>query len=719
MYTGIVEELGEVVGIERLADAARITVRGPLVTSDASHGDSLAINGVCLTVTGTRDGTFTADVMLETLNRSCLGGLRPGSPVNLERPMRLDGRLGGHLVQGHVDGTGAIVSRSPGGHWDVVRISLPESLARYVVEKGSVSVDGVSLTVTKTGGTARPALVRGEPDPRDAGPHHAGPQAARRPGQPGGRRDRQVRGEAARRERTVMTAARTGPPARRPQAPDGTRLDTLERAIADIAAGRPVVVVDDADRENEGDIIFAAAKATTELLGFMIRYTSGVICVPMPGEDLDRLQIPLMTNREQRADADRVHRQRGRQGRRHHRDLRRRPGPHGQGPGGLRDRALRAGPPRPHLPAALRRGRRAAPARAHRGRGGPGPAGRAGPAGVLAEVVNDDGSMARLPALRRFADEHGLALISISQLIEYRRHTERMVRRVAQTRLPNAYGEWQAYGYLNSVDGTEHVALVLGDLGDGEQVLTRVHSECLTGDVFGSRRCDCGAQLAAAMAAIASEGRGVVLYLRGHEGRGIGLLSKLQAYQLQDAGADTVDANLELGLPADAREYSTGAQMLADLGVRSIRLLTNNPAKVSGLSGFGIEVAGRCPLPVLVTEENRRYLTAKRDRLGHQLDDLLLPNGAAARTAAGAKPSERRRPSRRGRRGRRRPEPGDRGHPLARRRSPTRSPPGRWPPPGPAGSSSRWWSACPARWSCRWSPPSWPAGTTPWSASAR
>jgi 3,4-dihydroxy 2-butanone 4-phosphate synthase/GTP cyclohydrolase II len=251
------------------------------------------------------------------------------------------------------------------------------------------------------------------------------------------------------------------------------------------------------------------------------------------------------------------------------------------------------------------------------------------PAGVLSEVVNDDGSMARLPALRKFADEHGLALISISQLIEYRRHTEQMVRRAAQTKLPNAYGEWQAFGYLNSVDGTEHVALVLGDLGDGAQVLTRVHSECLTGDVFGSRRCDCGGQLAAAMAAIASEGRGVVLYLRGHEGRGIGLLSKLQAYHLQDGGADTVDANLELGLPADAREYSTGAQMLLDLGIRSIRLLTNNPAKVDGLSGFGIEVTGRSALPVLVTEENLRYLTAKRDRLGHQLDNLALPNGAA------------------------------------------------------------------------------------------
>jgi 3,4-dihydroxy 2-butanone 4-phosphate synthase / GTP cyclohydrolase II len=247
------------------------------------------------------------------------------------------------------------------------------------------------------------------------------------------------------------------------------------------------------------------------------------------------------------------------------------------------------------------------------------------PAGVVAEIFNDDGTMARLPQLRAFADEHGLPLISIAQLIEYRRHSERTVRRMVQTRVPNQYGEWRAYGYLNSVDATEHVALVLGDIEDGDDILVRMHSECLTGDVFGSRRCDCGAQLAAAMAAIAAEGRGVVLYLRGHEGRGIGLLSKLRAYQLQDAGADTVDANLELGLPADAREYSTGAQMLADLGVRRLRLLTNNPAKLAGLFGFGIEVTGRVSLPVAATEDNLRYLMAKRDRLGHQLDDLFVP----------------------------------------------------------------------------------------------
>jgi 3,4-dihydroxy 2-butanone 4-phosphate synthase/GTP cyclohydrolase II len=257
--------------------------------------------------------------------------------------------------------------------------------------------------------------------------------------------------------------------------------------------------------------------------------------------------------------------------------------------------------------------------------------------------------MARLPALRAFADEHGLALISIAQLIEYRRHSERMVRRVVETRMPNQFGEWRAFGYLSSVDGTEHLALVLGDIGvPGEDgVLVRMHSECLTGDVFGSQRCDCGEQLKAAMAMIAAEGRGIVLYLRGHEGRGIGLVSKLRAYQLQDGGADTVDANTELGLPVDAREYSTGAQMLADLGVRSLRLLTNNPAKVLGLSGFGIKVTGRVSLPVTPTPDNLRYLMAKRDRLGHQIDnlppqagDLAPPDGdSAAVTAAGHSPA--------------------------------------------------------------------------------
>ena len=467
-------------------------------------------------------------------------------------------------------------------------------------------------------------------------------------------------------------------------------LDDIDRAIKDIAEGRPVVVVDDADRENEGDIILAASMATPELLAFMIRYTSGVICVPLPGAELDRLHLPLMTSQntehmrtaftlsvDARAGvttgisaADRaatiarlVDPETTAQ------DLVR-PGhifPLRYAEGGV---LRRPG----HTEAAVDLARLA---------GLP-------PAGVLAEVVNDDGTMARLPELRTFADTHDLALISIEQLVEYRRRTERQLTREAQTRLPNAFGLWQAFGYRHEIDGTEYVALVLGDVADGTDVLTRLHSECLTGDVFGSLRCDCGAQLEAAMAAIAAEGRGVVLYLRGHEGRGVGLLSKLQAYALQDAGADTVDANLELGLPVDAREYSAGAQMLADLGVRSIRLLTNNPAKVRGLTGCGVDVTARVPLTAAVTPYNLRYLTTKRDKLGHQIQNLSDPERAVVlhprmdgpscfhprmdgpwcfhppmKRRGGGGRGERRGPARCGRGRCLGAQPGHRGHPLA------------------------------------------------------
>jgi 3,4-dihydroxy 2-butanone 4-phosphate synthase/GTP cyclohydrolase II len=244
------------------------------------------------------------------------------------------------------------------------------------------------------------------------------------------------------------------------------------------------------------------------------------------------------------------------------------------------------------------------------------------PAAGIAELVNDDGTMMRGAQLRAFADEHGLCLVSIADLIRYRRSNERQVQRVASTRLPTVAGEFLALGYRDLVTGAEHVALVKGTVGDGEAVLVRVHSECLTGDTFGSLRCDCGPQLQAAIALVEAEGRGVVLYMRGHEGRGIGLVHKLRAYQLQDAGADTVEANLALGLPADARDYGTGAQILADLGVRSMRLITNNPAKRAGLEGYGLSILERVRLPATATPENVRYLRTKRDRMGHELDDL-------------------------------------------------------------------------------------------------
>ena len=410
-------------------------------------------------------------------------------------------------------------------------------------------------------------------------------------------------------------------------------LDDVDRAIKDIAAGRPVLVVDDENRENEGDIIFAASQATPELLAFMIRYTSGVICVPMREADLERLQLPQMTAHNTE----------------HHRtaftvsvDARDRIS---TGISAADRAATIAKLVDPATTAAdLVRPGHIFPLRYTEG----GVLRRAGhteaavdlarlaglpEAGVLCEVVNDDGTMARLPELRAFANTHDLALISIEQLIEYRRHNERQLSRQAQTRIPNAYGQWQAFGYRNEIDRTEYMALVLGDV-TGESVLTRLHSECLTGDVFGSLRCDCGAQLDAAMAAIAAEGRGVVLYLRGHEGRGVGLLSKLQAYELQDAGADTVDANTELGLPVDAREYSAGAQMLADLGAGSVRLLTNNPAKVTGLADCGVDITARVPLASAVTPFNLRYLTTKRDRLGHQIQELEDSERAGARAPA-------------------------------------------------------------------------------------
>ncbi|GAA3975725.1 bifunctional 3,4-dihydroxy-2-butanone-4-phosphate synthase/GTP cyclohydrolase II [Thermobifida alba] len=399
-------------------------------------------------------------------------------------------------------------------------------------------------------------------------------------------------------------------------------LDDIEEAIKDIAGGRPVVVVDDADRENEGDLVFAADAATPELMAFTVRHTSGVVCVPMLGEDLDRLNLPLMTPRNE----DSLHTA-------YTVTVDARTGVHTGISAADRSRTVRLLADAASVPGDFTRPGHVFPLRYRPGgvlvrRGHTEAAvdlarlaGRR-PAGVIAEIVNDDGSMARLPRLREFADEHGLRLVSVEQLVEYRRRTETLVERVVETRIPNRYGEWRAVGYRSTVDDSEHVALVHGDLGDGQEVLVRLHSECLTGDAFGSHRCDCGDQLDAAMARIAEAGSGVIVYQRGHEGRGIGLLHKLRAYQLQDEGADTVDANLRLGLPADAREFGTGAQVLADLGVRSVRLLSNNPQKAGGLADHGVVVVERIPMPANITPDNLRYLRTKRDRMGHDLPGL-------------------------------------------------------------------------------------------------
>ncbi len=410
-------------------------------------------------------------------------------------------------------------------------------------------------------------------------------------------------------------------------------LDTIEEALADIAVGMAVVVVDDEDRENEGDLIFAASRATPELMAFTIRHSSGVICVPMPADMLDRLEIPLMTphNRDKLrtaytisvdardgvstgiSAADRAHTARVLADSATEPWELTRPGhvfPLRYREGGVLNR-------RGHTEAAVDLARMAGLT----------------PAGVLVELVNDDGTMKRGTEIREFCDEHGLKMISIEQMVHYRRRTESHVQRLARTTLPTRHGAFTAFGYRITTDGSEHVALVHGDPADlagDEPVLTRVHSECLTGDVFGSERCDCGPQLEEAMDLIVREGKGVVVYLRGHEGRGIGLLAKLQAYELQDNGRDTVDANLDLGLPADARHYGAATQILRDLGVSSVRLLTNNPAKTSGLESYGVHVAERVALTPHPNDHNLAYLLTKRDRMGHQLDGLGDGPGAGA-----------------------------------------------------------------------------------------
>ena len=400
---------------------------------------------------------------------------------------------------------------------------------------------------------------------------------------------------------------------------EGVRLDTVEEALASLRAGRAVVVVDDEDRENEGDLIFAAGEATPDLVGFMIRHTSGYICVAMTGADLDRLGLPPMTsvNEDRRGTAYAVSvdardvKATGISATDRARTIKvladsatepwelTRPGhvmPLRAVPGGV---LRRSG----HTEAAVDLARMAG----------------LSPSGALCELVNDGGTMMRAPQCREFADQHDLVMISIADIIRYRRHTESLVRRVGHRSLPTEFGDFTAYTFRSDTDDAEHVALVVGDIGDGHDILVRVHSECLTGDVFGSYRCDCGPQLHTALRRVAQEGRGVVLYVKGHEGRGIGLLHKLRAYTLQDEGRDTVDANLDLGLPADARDYGTGAQILADLGIRSMRLLTNNPAKRAGLEGYGLTIVERVPLEIHPNEHNAVYLQTKVDRMGHQL----------------------------------------------------------------------------------------------------
>ncbi len=394
--------------------------------------------------------------------------------------------------------------------------------------------------------------------------------------------------------------------------------DPIESVVADLRKGRLVIVVDDADRENEGDLILAAEKATAKNISFMVRYTSGVVCVPLEGGDLDRLEVPLMTqqNMERMRTAytisvdaargvstgisatDRAHTIRLLADPKTCHDDLVRPGhifPLRYRDGGVRRRAG-------HTEAAIDLVRLAG----------------LRPAGVLAEVVNDDGTMARLPALLKFAKKHKLKICNIADLIEFRRTREKLVEHVETIKMPTDYGDFDLHLYRSKLDGQHHLALVRGDVAGKPNVLVRVHSECLTGDVFGSRRCDCGPQLHQAMRQVADTGCGVILYMR-QEGRGIGLAPKIKAYKLQEAGLDTVEANLKLGYGMDLREYGLGAQILVDLGLKTIRLLTNNPKKVVGLKGYGLKITQQVPIRVKANPHNEKYLKTKREKMGHLL----------------------------------------------------------------------------------------------------
>ncbi|MEA4925990.1 MAG: bifunctional 3,4-dihydroxy-2-butanone-4-phosphate synthase/GTP cyclohydrolase II [Syntrophomonadaceae bacterium] len=396
--------------------------------------------------------------------------------------------------------------------------------------------------------------------------------------------------------------------------------NTIDEAIQDMKEGKMLIIVDDEDRENEGDIVIAAEKSTPEIVNFMASQAKGLICMPMTGERLDELDIQPMvlenTDNHQTAFTVSVDFATTRTGISAHE----------------RADTIQALINPDSKPVDFRRPGHIFPLRYREGgvlkrtghtEGSIDLAKLAGlyPATVICEIMSNDGTMARVPELMDFAQEHQIKIVTIADLIQYRRRNEKLVVRVEDTRLPTRYGDFTAIGYESLLDGKEHMALVKGQWKENEPILVRVHSECLTGDVFGSNRCDCGEQLQTALAMIEKEGKGVFLYMR-QEGRGIGLINKIKAYKLQDNGRDTVQANLDLGFPPDLRDYGIGAQILVDLGVRKMRMMTNNPKKIKGLEGYGLEVVERVPIEMPVKDENRRYMQTKKEKMGHWLASM-------------------------------------------------------------------------------------------------
>ena len=593
MFTGIVQERGRVASF----DGGRLVIESQI---EAGIGDSVAVDGVCLTVADSENGTLVFDVMVETLERAKLFG----AEVNLEPALRAGDPLGGHYVQGHVDGVGTVRSVELEGDGKRVWIDAEPELMRYLVEKGSITVEGVSLTVaglaedgfavalvqhtlaaTTLGALAPGDKVNLETDvlakyverllpglrifgmkveEKSAVRHHRGGDRGHPSGQVRGRR-------------------RRGRPRERGR-PD-------DRGPVRHARGREL--------HDEG-----GARAD----------------LPLPhGRSLRRARPSSDDGAKRDAVRHGLHRLGRGARRRDHGDLRAGSLAHDSGRRRSRGEAGRSRAARPRLPASRAR-EGGVLARAGQTEAAVDLARLAGliPAGVVCEIMNEDGTMARVPDLIPYCERHGLKLITTAALIEYRRRHERLVERMTTVAMPTMYGDFTAVAFRETLTGKHHVALVKGDVEGAENVLVRVHSECLTGDVFHSLRCDCGEQLEQALERIAAEERGVLLYM-AQEGRGIGLLNKLRAYELQENGYDTVEANLELGFQPDMRDYGIGNQILAELGLTTIRILTNNPKKITGIEGFGLEVVEQVPIETTPNAQNARYLATKRDKLGHKL----------------------------------------------------------------------------------------------------